>query len=155
MNKTLYIRDEDAPLWDRARELSNDKLSPVIVAALKQFVADKEAKAKGFDRIQVSFNDWDAHGIPKKKAFHGRWIFPPDKPVRQWDDEGTNYYFAIAITAKGAAVVYCWEQRDESLAGHRFLVYRSLEEAAANNVLNYAVTKAIEEIGVPVEELDI
>jgi hypothetical protein len=156
MNKTIYIRDEDAGIWNRARELSNDKLSPVIVAALKRFVAEREAKAKGFERIQVSYNDSDEHGIPKAKAFYGRWIFPPNEPLRLSEEFGDacNAY-SVAVTAKGGAVVLYWGEDAEGRGDQTFRVYPSLENAATHNEVNYAVRRAIQEIGVPVEELDI
>ena len=159
MNKTIYIRDEDVPIWERARELAGDKLSPAIVAGLKTFILEKEAEAaaaKGFERIQIKFNDATDHGIPKIKVFHGKWLFPPSKPVEVSDDEGENFYYdAIALTAKGAAVLYSWSADRGGQSFRTFTVYPSLEAAAADTRSNYAVLKAIEERGVPVEELDI
>ena len=80
MTKTIYVKDEDVALWDRAREIAGEKLSPVIIEGLKRFVAEKDAEAKGFARIEVHYSDSDAHNIPRAKAFYGRWIFPPTNP---------------------------------------------------------------------------
>ena len=156
MNKTIYVRDEDMPVWDRARELAGDKLAPVIIAGLKQFIAENEAKAKGYERIVVSFNDSDDHWIPKRKAFVGRWIFPIDHPYRETDPEaGQRTSYAVAITPKNAWVVYSWEEDREGIGGYRFVVFSSAEEAAANKRVNNAICSALEKQGVPVEELDI
>jgi hypothetical protein len=160
MNKTIYLRDEEGPIWERARELAGDKLSPVIVAALKRFIAEMEAKedeAKGFERIQVSYNDSDDHGIPKMKAFHGKWVFPPSKPYDDYDDSRDSCHkFAVAVTAKGAAVVHCWREDSEACCWeYKFAVYPSLVAAAADSHMGFAARRAIEKIGVPVEELDI
>jgi hypothetical protein len=156
MNKTIYVRDEDVAVWDRARELAGDKLAPVIMAGLKRYVAEQEATAKAFERIEVSFNDAEEFNVPKKKAFYGRWIFPPDKPERFTDDEATTRYnYAVAVTAKGGAAILRWEDYPEGIGQYRFLVFPSLAAAAANSDINWPVRKAIEEIGVPVEELDI
>ena len=159
MNKTIYLRDEEGPIWERARELAGDKLSPVIVAALKRFIVEKEGKeadAKGYTRIEVSYSDSDDHGIPKKKAFHGKWIFPPSRPVTGSDGGRKEYHYAIALTSKGAVVVYSWESDAEyAQLEERFLVYASLRAAAADEDVNDAVLAAIQQIGVPVEELDI
>jgi hypothetical protein len=159
VNKTIYIRDEDTAIWDRAKELAGEKLAPVIVEGLKRFVREKEveeAEAKGFERIEVSFYDSEAHGMPKKKAFIGKWIFPLSKPVDMtWEDRDQCDYYAVALTAKGAVVVRRWSTNSESRWDDKFLVFPSLETAAADKDINYAARKAIEAIGVPVEELDI
>ena len=159
MNKTIYIRAEDEPIWDRARELTGAKgISSAIVQGLKKFIAQKdaeEAEAKGFERITVKFEDADSHFIPRAKAFHGKWIIPPTKPAVQENEEGNmRWSYSVAITAKGAAVVY-WMQEEEDHRAQHFKVFPSLEVAVADSGVNWAVRKAIEVLGVPVEELDI
>lgn len=159
MNKTIYIRDEDVSVWDRAKELAGDKLAPVIVQGLKKFIAEKEVEAtaaKGFERLELKFNDSMAHYIPKKKAFVGRWLYAPDKPADFYTQEGDRAYrYAVALTAKGNVVIYSWEEDGESQWNNKFEVFPSLEAAAANNDTNNVARKAIRELGVPVEELDI
>ena len=54
MNKTIYVRDEDVATWEKAKDLAGDKLSPIIAAALRRFVAQQEAAAQGFDAAR-----WD------------------------------------------------------------------------------------------------
>jgi hypothetical protein len=66
MNKTIYLPDEEAETWEKARRLANDRLSPVLLKALKEYVAAKEAEAAGFERIQVEFEDSDDYGLPKR-----------------------------------------------------------------------------------------
>jgi hypothetical protein len=160
MNKTIYLPDEEAETWEKARRLANDRLSPVLLKALKEFVAAKEAEAMGFERIQVEFEDSDDNRLPKIKAFHGKWIFGPSEPLI-WDEEGTESdVFCVAVTAKGNVVVYMWQTGESGgefyTQKRRFLVFSSLEEAAAhNNLVNYAIRAAIKKRGVPVEELDI
>lgn len=157
MNKTIYLRDEEGPVWERARELADDKLSPVIVSALKFFIAKTEAASKGFERIEVSFNDFDDHDLPKRKAFYGKWIYTPDDPCTYVDKrEEVIHSYAVALTAKGAAVVFSWSSDTESPQwAERFFVYPSLERAANDSSVNFAVVSAIKKLGVPVEELDI
>lgn len=155
MNKTIYLRDEEGPIWERARELAADKLSPVIVDALKRFIVEKEAEAKGFERIQVQFFDAADHGLPKAKAFYGKWIFSDTKPLASLDIP-TRHYYAVALTAKGAAVFYTWDDGPGGDSNRRFEVFSSLHAAAATQIrLNWAALKAMEKLGVPVEELDI
>jgi hypothetical protein len=159
MNKTIYIRDEDAQVWDRARELAGDKLSPVIVVGLKKFIAEKdaeEAETKGFERVEVRYNDGADHGIPKRKAFHGKWLFPQKQPYKLQDEDGSVvYYYALALTAKRNVVVLTWNEDLEGRSNPRFYVFPSLEAAAADTETNPVALAAIERLGVPVEELDI
>jgi hypothetical protein len=158
VNKTIYIRDEDIAVWDRARELAGDKLAPVIIDGLKRFILEKEREevlAKGYERIAVSFNDADQHGIPKVKAFLGKWIFPPEDPIQSTGNNGLMCAYTIAITAKGAAVIYWWQLRTLSKGYKSFDVFPSLQDAAAESEFNYAATQAIKKLGIVVEELDI
>jgi hypothetical protein len=166
MNKTIYLPDEEAETWEKARRLANDRLSPVVLKALKGYIAVKEAEAVGFERIQVQFEDSDDSEIPKIKAFHGKWIFSPSAPLRvPLNKAGTrSEIFCIAVTAKNNVVVYTWkteiETKGESAGDQymfriRFLVFPSFEEAACKADLNYAIRETIKKRGVPLEELDI
>jgi hypothetical protein len=65
-----------------------------------------------------------------------------------------RWHYAVGVTAKGAAVVCSWKD-DPAGQGYRFSVYPSLEQAAADDRVSYAAGKALEALGVPVEELDI
>jgi hypothetical protein len=159
MNKTLYIRDEDAPIWDRARKLADEKkLSPVIVDALKRFIADREAEETGFERIVLRYSDYSSNGLPKAKAFYGRWIYPIDQPLRLRNSEENGYEgraYAIAITSKNNVVFYGWDYDPHSNWKYTFDVFPSFEEASADPVVGLAANFAYGKLGVPVEELDI
>src|ERR1700687_4350738 len=52
----------------------------------------------GHDRIVLTYKDGADHGLPKSKAFFGKWIIGPKKPLELRDDDGegsTNYCVAI------------------------------------------------------------
>ncbi len=166
MNKTIYLPDDEAETWEKARRLANDRLSPVILRALKEYIVTKEAEASeaaGFERIEVEFEDSDDNNLPKRKAFRGRWIYFPEEPLRSWmDSERTRYReYAVAVTAKHNVVVYMWDVYDADVGeydysfNYRFLVFPSLQDAALDNDVNYAIRAAMKKRGVPVEELDI
>ena len=145
-------------MWERAKGLAGDKLAPVIVDGLRKYVAQKEsedAESRGFERIVLSFQDADDHLFPKKKAFVGRWLLPAETPYRASDDRGRYEHYAVAVTPKNAAVFYYWTEDDEHFYGRHFKVFPSLMDAAADRELRWAAIKAIETVGVPVEELDI
>lgn len=43
MTRTIYIRKEDVPVWERARQMAlGGQLGPVIMELLKQYVAVRE-----------------------------------------------------------------------------------------------------------------
>jgi hypothetical protein len=161
MNKTVYLRDdEEVSVWERARELSGDKLSPVILSALRLFVAAKEAESTGYERIVMEFNDADDHMLPKKKAFYGKWIFGPnDRYEYVNEDRDQQDIYFVAETAKGSVVVIKYsegvENGDHWISGKKFLVYASFHDAAADKEVNSAIRSAVEVRGVPVQELDI
>ncbi len=74
-NKTIYVSEDDLPLFERAQELSGANLSSAIVRALRRFIELEEARQKGFDEITVLVNTEGAH---RRKRFVGqrliRWI---------------------------------------------------------------------------------
>ena len=86
MNRTVYVPDDEIETWEMARKLANDRLSPVILQALKEFIITKEmeaAEAAGFERIEIAFDDADDNHLPKRKAFRGKWLIAPDEPLRR------------------------------------------------------------------------
>ena len=152
MNKTIYLREDEAPIWEKARELSNDKVSPIIVAALKRFIAEKEAEKKGFERIVVNFRDANENGIPKAKAFYGKWLIPPDEiyyPSDDWPGVAS-----VAITAKGSVVIYSKNKNNDREV---FAIFLDLSSAISlgDGIERLAATEALVRNGVPIEELDI
>ena len=158
MNKTIYLRDDEGPIWERARELANDKLSPIIVAALKRFMADKESQGKGFDRIEISFKDSQDNALPKIKAFYGKWIYDLQNPyIRIHDDfnPSIEYHYAVAETVKGNFVFFTHLEGSSGPHNYEFLVYPSLLTAASDPKVHGAAINAMEKRGVPIEELDI
>jgi hypothetical protein len=160
MNKTVYLRDEEVPIWEKARELSGDKLSPVILTALRTFIAAKESENTGYERILVEFNDANDHMLPKKNAFYGKWIISPnDRHVETYESRDQQDIYFVAETAKGNVVVIKYSEGvdngDHWVSGKKFLVFASFHDAAANEEVNSAILKAVKLRGVPVQELDI
>jgi EXLDI family protein len=74
-NKTIYVSDDDLPLFERAQELSGANLSSAIVRALRRFIELEEAKQHGVEEITVLVGTGGAH---KQKRFMAtrlaRWI---------------------------------------------------------------------------------
>lgn len=76
-NKTIYVSDDDLPLFERAQELSGTNLSSAIVRALRRFIELEEARQRGLEEITVIVNRQGAH---HHKRFLGRrlvrWLQP-------------------------------------------------------------------------------
>jgi EXLDI family protein len=74
-NKTIYVSDDDLPLFERAQELSGSNLSSAIVRALKRFIELEEARQRGLEEVTVLVGTNGAH---KQKRFIGtrlaRWL---------------------------------------------------------------------------------
>lgn len=74
-NKTIYVSDDDLPLFERAQELSGSNLSSAIVRALRRYIELEEARQGGLDEITVIVNMEGAH---RRKRFMGqrlvRWV---------------------------------------------------------------------------------
>lgn len=169
LNKTIYLPDDEAETWEKARKLAKDRLSPVVLRAIKEYIMTKEAEAAeaaGFERIELEFEDSDDNRLPKRKAFRGKWIYAPREPLRLWiDSEQTKCHeYAVAVAAKGNIVVYMWDWRTaydpdggeyDYRLNYRFLVFPSFQDAALDNHVNYAIREAMKKRGIPVEELDI
>ena len=73
-NKTIYVSDDDLPLFERAQQLADANLSSAIVQALRRFIEIEEARQRGFEEITVLVNGEGAH---QRKRFLGyrlaRW----------------------------------------------------------------------------------
>jgi EXLDI family protein len=52
-NKTIYVADEDMPVFQRAQELAGGSLSATITKALRRYVEAEEGKAEGYAEVIV------------------------------------------------------------------------------------------------------
>jgi EXLDI family protein len=52
-NKTIYVSDDDLPLFQRAQEIAGGKLSAAISAALRRYVEVEDGRDEGYDEVTV------------------------------------------------------------------------------------------------------
>lgn len=69
-NKTIYVSDEDQPLFARAQELVGGNLSGAIVAALRRFIEIEEGRIAGFDEVVLRVGPDGA----RRQRFSGRLL---------------------------------------------------------------------------------
>ncbi len=64
--KMIYIRDADAPLFERAAELAgdeNESLSATIAEALRRWIDQREAEAEGYQDYTLQPGAWPVGGL--------------------------------------------------------------------------------------------
>jgi len=66
-NKTIYVSDDDLPLYQRAQELAGGNLSAALARALRRFVEVEEGRLEGYDEIIVRVGP----GAGRKQRFSG------------------------------------------------------------------------------------
>lgn len=76
-NKTIYVSDEDLPLYTRAQQLAGGSLSAAISQALQRYVERGEAQMIGLEDVTVSVGH---PGMRTRKRFTAtrvvRWSHP-------------------------------------------------------------------------------
>lgn len=163
LNKTLYIKDEDASVWEESREYFRDTLTSFLTQQLKVGMLAKRAEAQGFERIILSFRE---EGIPRTKAFYGRWLISPDHPFTEENYDFDEHHKqvkvtvrnAVAVTARNRIVVFMFgeQKEDGTFTWGSLDVFDSFEEAnSCPHIPSDLIATAMEIMGVPVEELDI
>src|SRR5689334_18418879 len=94
-NKTIYVSDDDLPLFERAQEIAGSNLSSAIVRALRRFIEIEEARQGGLDEITVIVGPPGGH---QRKRFIGarlaRWL------RQSANGKGTDV-LSVYRTAKG------------------------------------------------------
>lgn len=66
-NKTIYVSDEDVPVYKRAQELAGGSLSAAIGAALRRYVDVEEGREDGYEEVVVRVGA----GVGRKQRFVG------------------------------------------------------------------------------------
>ena len=139
MNKTLYVKEADVSIWERAEKLAPEGVSPLVTALLRDFVAKNEVSENGFERITIESRGKKG-GPAVRKSFVGRWLVPPGTNLfAEQDDSGLHWNsrvsYAVAQTKAGRLAVYEYEPKNEA-ATTCFAVYNSFEEFRNSRIQN-------------------
>lgn len=70
-NKTIYVSQEDEPLFEEARQIAGESLSSVIVIALREFVNRQKEKEKSMKEINVLVGPKEAS---REQRFIGTYV---------------------------------------------------------------------------------
>jgi hypothetical protein len=79
--KTIYIREADTSLWERAEDLADGSLSAFLTEKIREFVAQKEAEARKPSPLTVD------HGRETKRVLY-LWASQQDPAGAMW---GTSF----------------------------------------------------------------
>lgn len=70
-NKTIYVSEQDASLFEDAKNIAGEALSSVISRALREYVARQQEKDKGMKEISVKIG---AQGAEREQRFVGSHV---------------------------------------------------------------------------------
>ena len=73
-NRTIYVSDDDQPLYQRAQELAGGNLSGAISTALKRYVESEDARAAGFDEVTVKVGFGAGRKVRFNAVLLGEWF---------------------------------------------------------------------------------
>jgi hypothetical protein len=148
-NKTLYVRDGDADVWEAAEKLAGGSLSQLVTQLLRDHVASQSQTEP--ERIVVPVLGADGES-ERDVAFWGRWIVgsPGDDDFRAGTDAGACW--AVALTKKGQLAVYSWHCNGRW--GPYLNVYADVDHARRVGLPEELLAEVGGQLGM-VEELDI
>jgi hypothetical protein len=154
-NKTIYIREADAEVWERAEKLAGGSVSALITEALRRYVEEQEQKEKrGMETIEVEF--WGPGDVPYDASFVGRWLLWPDETETRTGEPGYDLgaFYGVALTRRGNIAVYIRHVNDGFAPILK--TYGSFEEAEEEGIPGDILAMAASEISDSyVQKLDI
>jgi EXLDI family protein len=73
-NKTIYVSEDDQPLYQRAQELAGGNLSSAISTALRRYVETEDARAAGFEDVVVKVGIGAGRKVRFQGVLLGEWF---------------------------------------------------------------------------------
>lgn len=144
-NRTLYVRDDDLPLWERAESYAaeqNRSVSAVVAEALKSFLP---AQIKAGDMSEIRVETGEEPVVTR--AFIGRWLVEPDPDRTRTEVDGydAEFYWGIALTRRGKIAAYSAHYNGVHPA--KLEVYDDFDEAESDFVPPDLVSMAATALG--------
>jgi EXLDI family protein len=167
-NKTIYVSETDASLFEEAKQIAGEALSSVIVRALREFVARHEEKEKGMKEIALHVG---GHGSEREKRFVGQEVgkwsgFSDDKEwyleAKIYRTQKNNWVVFLVHVCKASLLI---DKKKWKESGDYLIISRSSELLIGDSVdklqkkLPMALLETLQGIAdkyeTPVEYLDI
>ena len=73
-NKTIYVSDDDIPIYNRAQQLAGGNLSAAISRALRRFVDAEEDRREGYKEFTVRIGPTPSKKIRFTGVPLGEWV---------------------------------------------------------------------------------
>ncbi len=164
-NKTIYVSQNDLPVFDEAQQIAGEALSAVIAKALREYVVRHQELGKGMREVSVRVGPRKAAREQRfVAAYLGKWKgLSEDK---QWWLEAQVYCthkgnWAVYLDYKGKAMLTrdSWKETDflEDQRHFELVVGASITELEGKlpqALVEYIKTFAQRESG-PIDYLDI
>ncbi|MEV0249597.1 EXLDI protein [Nocardia sp. NPDC050712] len=96
-NKTIYVSDDDLPLFQRAQELVGGNLSGAVTTALRRFIELEEGREEGYEEVVLKVG----HNGVRQVRFSGALI-----GELQDDDEHRMARYRVYRSRKGKYVMH-------------------------------------------------
>ncbi|HSX58549.1 MAG TPA: EXLDI protein [Candidatus Saccharimonadales bacterium] len=167
-NKTIYVSEKDASLFEQAKNIAGEALSSVIVRALSEFVARNQDKKKGMKDVTLQIGLGDAK---REQRFVGSWVgdwsgFSDDKVwwlnATIYKTQKDNWAVYLVTVAKASLLTdrKAWKESGDYLinSNKAELFVGANKEELKNDLpkeLFITVEGLIEKDTIPVEYLDI
>jgi hypothetical protein len=136
-NKTLYIRDEDAAVWERAEQAASrtrQSVSQLVTAALRHYLPTVHTPDDHMEDIRVRVGTGTSHfdatfeDYDQVESFTGRWLVPPGDEARSAAARhASGYSYGVALTRRGQIAVYSYHPQGRGPAA--LTAFPSLDEA--------------------------
>jgi EXLDI family protein len=83
-NRTIYVSDDDQPLYSRAQELAGGNLSAAISNALRRYVEVEDARSAGFDDVVVKVGLGAGRKVRFSGVLLGEWFSTEGEKVEHY-----------------------------------------------------------------------
>lgn len=140
---TLYVRDADAPVWEKARHLAGDSLSSIVSRALAAYVDEEETRARAKnaierDAVSITLDVQPDDERPRRKVrFTG---------VLAHEGEESHSYADAYVTTSGKVILAIQIPSMVGLRTDRVVVYESFDDFAASANPHLETKAAVAEI---------
>jgi len=166
-NKTIYVKEEDLPIYERAAKIAGDSLSGVIADALKEYVLRKDIEGAGIKETIIEIGTWrsDEDKDTKKVIFEGEKL----AELTEYDepnDKTSGTDWELYKTKKGKYLVYRykWSHGEKESNHAEYFIINTLpktsepvkaEDGQKITLPNKLIQKALRGAQIVVERLDI